>query len=445
MRRSNLVILAAAVVVLGVFILVVERHQPTSDQRRERADRLFPELDADDVEKIELTTGAGDIRLARDGDDWRLTDPSAYPADPAAVLGLLEAISGLDADRVLRGDEVEAAGYGLDDPEFELALTDADGRRWALTVGATAPLGSKRAVRRGEADEVVLCANAFVSRLDLPIDDWRSREVVSVAESELAAIDISTGGDRIRAERVGRRWQLVEPLADLADREQIGQLISEFNGLRVSEFLSAGAATLGADDPEFRVRLERADGSDPVVLELAPAEDGATTVVCRRDGVDLFRVPDTLGLRLGKAPVLWRSKLVWPFNAWDVSSVAFSGLGKAIDLDRVEGMWQLSDGSPGDGAEVRRRLSRLAELGAAAHDLVLPPTEVLGSVVLVIDGEEGPTELRFTFYGAMEDGGHAAVSVSERDNVMAVDATAAAAIIGDLETLRTAADVGAGR
>jgi hypothetical protein len=443
MRGKSLIVLASAVIALGAFIVLVERHQPTSDERRERADRLFPRLDADRIVAIDVRSGAGAVSLVEEEGEWRLAEPVAYPADPAAVLGLLEAVAGLDADRVLGSDEVDPQSYGLDEPEIGLVLTDDNGRIFELAVGGTAPLGGKRAVRRGDADEVVLCSDGFVSRLDLPVDDWRSREVVAVAEHELSAITIDAGDDRIRAERDGGRWWLVEPLADLADQEQLASLVAELNGLRVSEFLPSEGRTDAADldHPEFRIRLEGGEGFEAVELELAAPSGDDPTVVCRKNGTDLLRVPDTLRLRLGKAPVLWRSDTVWPFSTWDVTAARFTDPDHDVSLQFVDGLWRVSDGATADGAEVRRRLGRLAELEVEDHDLMLPPTGLLGSVELTMedDGEEASTV--FAFYGAIEEGGHAAVRVSGRDNVMAVDAAIVEAIVGDLEALYLTEDV----
>jgi hypothetical protein len=439
MRGKSLVVLASVVVVLGAFIVLVERHQPTSDERRARADRVFPQLDADDVTAIGVRTDGGAVRLVEEDGVWRLTEPIDYPADPAAVLGLLEAVAGLDADRVLGGDEVDPKSYGLDEPEIELVLTDSDGRTFELAVGGTSPLGGKRAVRRGGADEIVLCADGFVTRVDRAVDDWRSREVVAVSENELAAIDIVAGDDRIRTERSDDRWWLVEPLADLADQEQIASLISELNGLRVSDFLppESDPDEVGLDDPEFSILLEGRDEFATVALDLAAPIADEPTVVGRRNETDLFRVPDTLRLRLGKAPVLWRSTIVWPFSTWDVTAVRFENRDREVAVEQVDGLWQESGGTAADGAEVRRRLSRLAELEVEHHDLILPPTEPLGRLVLTLEGSEAPATRTFTFYAALEPGGHAAVTVTGRDNVMAVDAVLVEAIVGDLDALRS--------
>jgi hypothetical protein len=440
MRSKSLIVLAALVVVLGAFITFVERHQPTSEERRERADRVFPDLDIDDIAVIDLQTSHGHIRLVDEDGGWRLTDPVTYPADGAAVLGLLEAVADLDADRVLRADEVDPTAYGLDDPEFEVVLIDGDDHRYQLEVGGTTPLGAKRAVRRGDDSEIVLCAGSFVSRLDLPVDDWRSREVVSLAESDISTLDIVAGNDHIRVERVDGRWWLTDPLSDLADRDQIRNLISELNGLRVSEFLPSDTdpAALGLDPPEFRVRLETGDGVQPVTLELAaPDDDSAAAMVCRRNGDDLFRASGTIRPRLAKAPVLWRSAAVWPFNTWDVTAATFVDAdGDEVAVEQVDGVWHAVDGSTVDGAEVRRRLSRLAELEAGDHDLMRPPTGVVGRVGVTVGGESGPDEVSFTFFAPIEDGGHAAVEVSRRDDIMGVDGAVAETIVGDLDALR---------
>jgi hypothetical protein len=64
-------------------------------------------------------------------------------------------------------------------------------------------------------------------------------------------------------------------------------------------------------------------------------------------------------------------------------------------------------------------------------------------VVVTVGGDTGPGEVGYTFYSPIEDGGHAAVEVSRRDDIMGVDATLVETIVGDLAALRlddTAAD-----
>jgi len=442
MRSRNLIILASVALTLGVFIFFVERHQPTTDARLERVDRLFQKLDGDTVVVLELETSHGPIRLAKTDDEWRLVEPLDYPADPAVVKTLIDTIANLDAERTLSVGEVTPGDYGLDTPILGVTLVDLQGGRFSLAVGDETPLGSNRAVRRGTEDQIILVPGFFVANLDKDIDQWRSRDVVDLLEHDLGSVEIETAEDRITVEQAGGRWLLREPLADLADPDQMQSLISELNTLRVSDFLAddVDSVELGLDPPAYRVRLKPKDSDETVILELSAEIEEVGTVVCRRDGSDLFRVPSSIVIRLSKAPVLWRSDKVFPLVSWDVAKIEFAGGTEEILLDRVDGLWQAEDGGQVDNPEVSRRLSALADLEVREHDLVLPPTRVMGSVILVLDDDEGAEGLTYTFFAPLEDGGHAAVTVSSRNNVMGVDAISAETIVGNLERLRPAAE-----
>lgn len=442
MRSRNLIILTAVVAALGAFIFFVERHQPTTLEVVKRANRVFPDLDVNVVEAVELQTSQGPIRLAAVNKEWRLVEPIDFPADAAAVRSLLGAIADLDVERVLPLGEVELADFGLEDPVLGVVLLDSEGTRFSLAVGDPTPLGSNRAVRRGSDEEIVMSTGAFVTGLDRGVDDWRSRDVVDLLEHDLDSVEIETAEDQIRTERVNGRWQLEAPLVDLADRDQMQSLISELNTLRISEFLPVDGdpAELGLDPPAFRVLLEPRNGDPILTLEFSASEEGAQTIVCRRNGVDLFRVSNSIGIRLSKAPVLWRSDEVWPFSSWDVATAEFANTAEEIVVRETDGLWQVDDGSEADSGEIRRRLTALADLVVREHDLTLPPTEVMGSVILVLDNDQGAEGLTYTFFAPMEEGGLAAVTVSARDNVMGVDAVSAETIVGDLEKLRSAVE-----
>jgi len=433
----NLIILGALVLAVGAFIFFFEQHQPTTTEKVQRADRVFPAFDEDAIVGLELRTSRGPITLERIDGEWQLVDPMSYPADAGAVRSLIQSIVALDSERKLPLGEVGLADYGLDAPVLGLALIDDEGSRFELDVGTETPLGAKRAVRRDDDDEILLCSGAFVSSLDKGVDQWRSKDVVEAFESDLASIEVATSFDLIRAIRTGDHWQLEAPVADLADAEQMRSLVSELNALRISEFVADtdGNGDLGTDAWEYRVVLTPNDDGEAVTLELAaPAEDDAT-ILCRRNGSELIRIREGIRTRLAKAPVLWRSPKVWPFSILDAGKLEIIGGVDSIILDQVDGLWQTSVGEEADSAGVRRRLTALADLEVREHDLLHPPTEVMGSVILVLDNDEGAEGLTYTFYAPIEIGGHAAVTVSARSNVMGIDVAVAEMILGDLDQL----------
>jgi hypothetical protein len=198
-------------------------------------------------------------------------------------------------------------------------------------------------------------------------------------------------------------------------------------------------AGLGLDDPDRRVTLIRTDGTDPVVLELGATRevDGATRVACRRGDGAVFWVDDRAEASLGKAPVLWRSRVVFPFDSWDVTAVTFApAAGEPVSVRNEDGLWQLEGEGEVSSSELLNRLSALARLEAEAFDLVAPGTGALGRIELEIGEAEDSSLLTFEFAQPMSDGGNAVVTVSGRDTVMSVSTDAVDDLLGDLGALR---------
>jgi len=441
MRGARLAVLAAVVVVLGAFILLYERHRPTTDQNREQAERIFPSLERDTVAAVEIRNAHGRVRLEREDDDWALVEPVHFPADSSKVQSLLDALVNLNAERTLASNEVDPAAYGLDPPLVEVELEDRQGNRRRLKVGNETALGASRAVSI-DPSQVKLCASWFASDLERDVDHWRSRQVADVFVDQVASVELESSSGRVHAVQVDERWTLLEPLHDLADRDKLQTLLADLNGQRVEEFVvgAQDPSVLGLSPPAHRVTLVRNDGRQPLVLELGATRerDGTTQVACRRNGMDLMWITDRALTALGRAPVLWRSTTVYPFEAWDVEGLTITSGTTSVALRREGGQWQGQGDAEVDSRAVTERLSALAQLEAVDFDLIEPGSGESGRVEMLLsaaaeDGE--PTPVRFTFYPPVAPGGRAVVRVSARDTVMSVDPAAVETIL-DLETLR---------
>jgi hypothetical protein len=443
MKPRNLIILAVIVLAVGAYLFLYERHQPTTDEVAERADKVFPTLERDEVESIEIVNSHGEFHLVRDDDDWKLEQPIEFEADTPTVNSLLSSLVGLRKERRLTADEVDPAAYGLDEPPMRVSLGLADDERLTLEVGEETALGSNRAVRIAGDDAIILCPGWFASDLDKELDSWRSKNVVDVSATELAALQVAAGADRIHAVRSGEEWRLLEPIADLADGDHMRNLISNLSSLRIEEFLDDGKdpAALGLEEAEYTVTLVRSEGKQPVVLEFGATreQDSATQVACRRDGRDLFWVNDVAATRLAKAPVRWRSTKVYDFDTWDAEALAIVSGDQSLRLTRSEGLWQEQSGSELDYSAVQDRLSKLADLEANEFDLMQPPTDEMGRVELGLEAPDDSSEapaVSFTFYRPLAEGGDVLVTVSARDTVMSVDPAEVQAILSDPESLR---------
>jgi hypothetical protein len=443
MKGKNLVILAAVVIAVLAYILFFERHRPTSDEAKAEAEKVLQDFDRDQVTSIVIASATERVRLEKVGETWRLREPLGFAADESAVSSTLGALANLEADRRLPADDVDPGVYGLDDPPITITLRTGDGGETVLEVGDEMPLGSKRALRIAGADEIVIVPGWFVSDLEREVDDWRSREVVDISEDQVASIDIGAGEDRIRAVRLKDRWQLLEPLEDLAGRDHLRNLVGDLNSLRIEEFLDdpVDPADLGLDVPEYEITVIRADGGEPLRLDLGSTRESENglEVACRRGDGEFFWASERVRTRLSKAPVLWRSKKVMPFETWDVEGLRLTHGGDAVELEMIDGLWQFSeDAAEVDYLAVQDRLGKLANLEATDYDLMAPMTAEMGraEVVLKTEDEAEGTVLSFVFFEPLAEGGRAMVEVSGRNNVMGVQTADVDVILGDLDALR---------
>ena len=441
MKSRNLIILALVVVAVGAYIFFHERHQMNSDERRERASKVFPELDRDDISTVVVDNSHGRFVMEKSSGIWRLTEPITFEANPASVNSVLTSLANLEEDRTLSTSDVELSAYGLDQPEITVILETETGDRFELAVGDEAALGSNRALRRGDEPSIVLAAGWFVTDLDKGLDDWRSRDVMDLLAADVASLQVVTDDDRVQAVRDGRRWDLLEPMEDMADADHVSNLISDLNGLRIVEFLDGATplAELGLDQPAYAITIVRSTGGPPVRLDFGSAreEDGTTTIACRRDDSELFWVNDGAAIRLTKAPVRWRSPTVYDFETWDAERLFLAVGDLSVALTRDQGLWAADEGGEVDHGAVQNLLTKLTELEASEFDLIPPGTDVMGTIELGLgsSNDTAPETVSYVFHRPLTDGGQAMVVVSARDTVMSVDAEAVNEILGDPTSL----------
>lgn len=96
-------------------------------------------FDMKEVGRVRLTVGGKRLLLERRGEDeWRVLEPSKGPAKEIKVTDLLLTLRALKWKEIAAADGADAARFGLDKPEIEVAVLKADGTEMAsLAVGRT--------------------------------------------------------------------------------------------------------------------------------------------------------------------------------------------------------------------------------------------------------------------------------------------------------------------
>jgi hypothetical protein len=448
MRTRGLVILTVVVVALGLWILLVERHAPSTEEQLQDGDRVLPGLEDHRIVAVQLRNQHGAFRFERGGsgsagdDRWRLTEPIVADADQSAVRSALSALEGLEAERRLEPGEVELAAYGLDQPPVEIAVETSEAT-YRLAVGEATPLGDRRAVTV-DGTSVVLTPEWFMSRLDKELSDWRSRSVVELSTPDVVSVVIERRGDRVELVRDGAVWRLRTPVTDLADRDRVEGLIADLNALQIEEFLDSEEAARDSsvlDPPRLKVTVLERD-SEPTTLELGPVEPAADAdqagnrMLCRINGSKVVRVSDDAEAKLASAVRSWRASRLAAFDTWSVDALrietraAREGDRQVVTIERKDGQWTSPDGAV-DATAVLDLLSDLADLRVTELDLPAPTSAPAATVQLTVG--EGP-DLVLTFYPPSDDSTTVPVTSSIRPGTLGVAASAVESVL-DTERL----------
>ncbi len=428
MKTGRLILLALVVVGLGAYIGLVERHQPTTDQLKEREGKLFPDLEQAKVRKVVVTNPHGRFELVKDKDVWSLKSPISDQANQGAVSSLLFSLTGLKAERTLAAKDVKLAEYGLDKPPLAVTVEDDAGKSFALKLGTELPLGDLRAAVTS-GDKVYLVSKYVASDLDKDLAGWRSDELAQLYSPDVASVTIAGAGASLTLAHAGSLWTITAPVPDLADRDRAEALITDISGARIKEFVdhAPDLKALGLEPSRWSVTIVKRDAkAAPLSLQFGnerDAKDGKQ-VACKR-GDRVFWVEAKTVSHLGGPWQTWRSKTLLGFDSWGVDKLEVASGAATASLERKDGAWK-AGAADVDGDAVSRRLTALGGLEVKAFDLAKPSGAPLGHVKLSGQGFADDVE----FYAGTSSAEDVAI-VAGRTGGLGVDAAKVAAVLAD--------------
>lgn len=373
MRPRTTLILLLLALVTGAVILLWEKDVPGTDQQREMADRIFPELEPDRVVAVEIDrAGAETVHLVNSGERWRIEAPIADRASAADVEELVrqaaEAKSrgSIPADQIQGGDQAT----GLGQPALRLTLRTEKGER-VLEVGGTPAPGGWRYARREDSPELHLIEAGLVDLASKDPQQWRDKNLLDLSTVDVQSFWVEHEGRRLAfARRGGEQWWILEPIEDQAASADVHQLLSKLVSLHASRIAPPEQREgAGLNAPAMSAELETAEGTWRVNLGAAADQASATAFATVSDRDALFVVPSgALYRELEDKPGAWRSRSLLDFSPWDVEEFDLEREGFELHISRVEGetapdkSWIAlePDGFALDGTKAGDLLSRLS-------------------------------------------------------------------------------------
>ncbi|MCF7818640.1 MAG: DUF4340 domain-containing protein [Kiritimatiellales bacterium] len=350
--RSTLILLAG-IVVLGAFIWIQGAWRARAVPAKSGSGRLF-DLNPETLATIRFDSTTNTVVCLKQNGVW-MTGSSSNGigrADVALVHRMLSGLNSLNTMATITAKQLEMRGlnvdeYGFGQPALRISAVDNKGAH-AWLVGRKTPLGDMLYIKRdGEADIYTASAKLLAMTPTQP-GQLRDRTLFSGEVTGVRRVEIRGPGGFVQILKDPKSgWQIQQPIAALADPNQVEALLGKLYQLRVEDFIADNVsdfAVYGLQGETRQISLGGVDGTSRMLVLGDAIVDRAGLVYARRaDDTSVFALKaEVLNLLKGK-PDDFRDVRVLPLSAKEISYVSIEHGTEQLELVRGEaGTWKIS-------------------------------------------------------------------------------------------------------
>ena len=239
-KFTSTIILAAVLLLLGVYLVVVEiPHRKKATETEQNADRLF-KFESGDVGSVELRYPSGLIELKKTPEGkWRLTKPLEVDADQREVQSLISTVADVRFTRVVEEQAGNLAEFGLAHPNVDITFTLPD-RAERLLIGDDGPMPSTVYIQKDGDPRVVLAQQWIKGSLTRTAFDFRTKIILPIDHDKVDQVELEFPKQHFLIAKQDKQWLLKKPTETPADEDAVNTLTLMLQNLRAAYFIDPG-------------------------------------------------------------------------------------------------------------------------------------------------------------------------------------------------------------
>lgn len=250
MNPRTTALLALVALVLGAFVYFYEiEGQRSRDEAAEAGKRVFADLDASDIDVLELATTDGiDARFERQEGSWRVTKPVEGRGDTAALDAIAGALAQLPRAGQVPSEGGDLGQFGLGDAAKTIRF-EVGGKSHGLRIGRATPVGGHVYVAREGDSEVAYVESYRLNATHRDLTALRDRRLAPLEPALVRRLELRwpDGGrdlSLVLERAADGDWRITSPIRARADQETVRELLSDLEFLEATGFVDAPAPEL---------------------------------------------------------------------------------------------------------------------------------------------------------------------------------------------------------
>jgi hypothetical protein len=368
MKIRSLVVAAFVLLALIGTLYWSERRKPTEETARTSADTppTILKLDGAAITKLELKKkDAEPIILTNNSSAaWQIVGPKSFSADQAAVSEVISTLSSLNSERLVDDKASDVKQYGLDQPAFEVDITEKGNKTEKLLVGDETPAGNAVYAMLAGNPRIFTMASYHKTSIDKSLNELRDKRLLTVTAEKVSRLELIGKNRDIEFGRNKDEWQIFKPKPLRADRAQVGELVGKLADARIdlsgsNKDLEDAASAFARATPVATARVTDLSGTQE--LQVRKSKDSYYAKSSMVEGV--YKIDSGLGQALDKGLDDFRNKKLFDFGFNEPTKIEMHSGTKAYSLSKSGSDWW-SNGRKMEAGSVQDFISKLRDLTA---------------------------------------------------------------------------------
>ena len=434
--RSFLVLLVIAAA-LGGFLYYDSKREPASGSK---LDKVFAGVEADKIEKVTVTSAAGDKTTAqKQGTAWQVTAPATVPADEAELSGIASNLASVDVQRVVDDQATDFKQYGLEPARMTVTFISG-GKEQTLLLGKKTPTGADMYARLPGAPRVFLVSSYLDATFNKSTFDLRDKTVLKIDREKADRLDVQAGDKTTTFAKQGAEWRITAPFEARADFGAVEGILGRLNTSPMKSIAAAEVkdakelAQYGLDKPAATVRV--GSGSSQAGLAIGKAAAEGTVYAKDLSRPMVFTVESALADELKKPADDFRIKDLFDARGFNTTRLEAVRAGQTLAFEKDKDAWKqvTPAAKAADAVKVDALLTALTNTRANAFETKIAATGLESpELTVTVKFDEGKKQEKVTFAKKGAD----AFARREGDAAAAkIDASALDAIVKAFDALK---------